>query len=129
MPINYKVIERGNPSDPEAPKKFYPSIKSNGRMTLRQLATRITQISTVGAGDALNVLECMLTIIPEELAEGRIVELGDFGSFWLRTRSEGVDEEEKANANQLTTVQPRFNSGAEFRKALDHAKYVKIPQA
>ena len=126
MPIKYKVVERGNPSDPEAPKKFYPSIQSNGRMTLRQLATRITQISTVGSGDALNVLECMLTIIPEELAEGRIVELGDFGSFWLRTRSEGVEEADKANANSLTTVQPRFNSGAEFKKALDHAKYVKV---
>ena len=95
-------------------------------MTLRQLAHRIEQISTVGAGDALNVLECMLTIIPEELAEGRIVELGDFGTFWLRTRSEGVEEEEKANANALTKVEPRFKSGVELKKLLYHVKYVKV---
>ena len=127
MPISYKVVERGNPGDPEAPRKYYPYIKSSGRMTLRQLAHRIEQISTVGAGDALNVLECMLAIIPEELAEGRIVELGDFGSFWLRTHSEGAEEAEKANANLLTTVQPRFNSGAEFKKALVHVKFIKMP--
>jgi nucleoid DNA-binding protein len=29
----------------------------------------------------------MLTIIPEELADGNIVELGDFGNFWLMKKT------------------------------------------
>jgi len=85
MSVKYNIVERPNPRDPEAPKKFYPSVQASGRKTLRQLSKRITQMCTVTGPDTLAVLESLLTIIPEELAEGRIVELGDFGSFSRRT--------------------------------------------
>jgi hypothetical protein len=38
MSVKFNIVERGNPSNPQAPKKFYPSIQSSGRMTLRELA-------------------------------------------------------------------------------------------
>ncbi|MFZ5820302.1 MAG: DNA-binding protein, partial [Chloroflexota bacterium] len=47
MSVKYNVVERGNPSNPDAPKKYYPSITSSGRKTLRQLADRVADISTV----------------------------------------------------------------------------------
>jgi len=48
------------------------------------LSKRITQMCTVTGPDTMAVLESMLEIIPEELAEGNIVEPGDFGSFSRR---------------------------------------------
>lgn len=68
MTVKFNVVERGNPADAGAPKKFYPSVVSTGRKTLRQIATRITQISTVSSTDTLAVLEALLNVIPEELA-------------------------------------------------------------
>ena len=128
MTIQFNVVERGKPGDPTAPKKFYPSIQSSGRMTLRQLANRITQMSTVSSPDTMAVLESLLTIIPQELAEGNIVELGEFGNFWLRTNADGIEEMEKVSASQVTNLLPRFNPGKEFKKALTTVDFVKVSQ-
>ncbi|MBW7848619.1 MAG: HU family DNA-binding protein [Bacteroidales bacterium] len=125
MTVKYNVVERGNPSNPAAPKKFYPSIESSGRKTLRQMAERISQISTVSTADTMAVLEALLTTIPDELAAGNIVELGDFGNFWLRSDSEGADTAEAVRSSQINSVLPRFNPGKEFKKVLDAIEFEK----
>lgn len=40
MSFKYNVVERGKPSDSNAPKKYYTSVTSTGRRTLRQFANR-----------------------------------------------------------------------------------------
>lgn len=125
MSVKYNVIERGNPANREAPRKFYPSIASSGRKTMRQLAARINQISTVSTADTMAVLEALLTIIPEELAAGNIVELGDFGNFWLRADTEGAATAEEVRGSQITGILPRFNAGREFKKVLDSIEFEK----
>jgi len=128
MPIKYNIVERANPRDLEAPRKFYPSIQSSGRRSLRQLTNRITQMCTVSSPDTLAVLVSLLTVIPQELAEGNIVELGDFGCFWLRSNSEGSDEMEQVNGNQVKNILPRCIPGKEFKKALTNIDFVKAAQ-
>ena len=125
MTVKYNVVERGNPSNREAPKKFYPSIASTGRKTLRQLAGRISEISTVSSADTMAVLEALLTVIPQELTSGNVVELGDFGNFWLKANSEGTDSADTVRATQITTLLPRFNAGKEFKKVLATVEYEK----
>jgi len=125
MTVKFNVVERGNPSNPAAPKKFYPSIESSGRKTLRQMAERISQISTISTADTMAVLEALLTTIPDELAAGNIVELGDFGNFWLKSNSEGADTAETVRSTQINTVLPRFIPGKEFKKVLDAIEFEK----
>jgi len=125
MTVKYNVVERGNPSNPAAPKKFYPSIESSGRKTLRQMAERISQISTVSSADTMAVLEALLTTIPQELASGNIVELGDFGNFWLRGDTEGAETAADVRASSIKGVLPRFNAGKEFKKVLDAIEFEK----
>jgi len=125
MSVKFNVVQRGNPSDVEAPKKFYPSIASSGRKTLRQLSTRIAQISTVSSADTMAVLEGLLTVIPEELAAGNIVELGDFGNFWLKVSSTGAETAEEVRASQVTSTLARFNAGKEFKKVLNSVEFEK----
>jgi predicted histone-like DNA-binding protein len=128
MSVKYNIVERPNPQDREAPKKFYPSIQASGRKSLRQLSNRITQMCTVSTPDTLAVLESLLTVIPQELAEGNIVELGDLGSFWLRNSAQGEEELDKVSAAQVTNLLPRFNPGKEFKKALATVEFVKASQ-
>jgi nucleoid DNA-binding protein len=80
---------------------------------------------TVSSPDTLAVLESLLTIIPQELAEGNIVELGDFGNFWLRSNANGDEEMEKVSAGNLLSIKPRFNPGKEFNNALTSVEFVK----
>lgn len=125
MTVKFNVVQRGNPSNQEAPKKFYPSIESSGRKTMRQMANRISEISTVSSVDTMAVLEALLTIIPQELADGNIVELGDFGNFWLRGDTEGADTAETVHASHINGVLPRFNAGKEFKKILAAIEFEK----
>lgn len=128
MTVKFNVVERGKPGDPAAPKKYYPSIHSSGRVTLRQLANAISQMSTVSSADTLAVLEALLTVIPQELSRGNIVELGDFGNFWLRSETEGAESPESVRGNQIIGILPRFNAGKEFKKVLDTIDFVKTSE-
>jgi predicted histone-like DNA-binding protein len=125
MTVKFNVVEKGNPTDQQAPKKFYPSIASSGRISTRELAERASQMSTLSTTDMVAAIESLLTIIPAELAKGNIVELGDFGSFWLRTTTEGAASAEEVRASQITGVLPRFNPGREFKRALDNIIFNK----
>ena len=128
MSVKYNVVERGKPGSPETPKKYYPSIQASGRVTLRQLSQAVSQMSTISSADTMAVLEALLTVIPQELSRGNIVELGDFGNFWLRTSTEGADTAEAVRATQIAGVLPRFNAGKEFKKVLDTIDYVKTAE-
>ena len=125
MTVKYNVVERGKPGDTVTPKKFYPSVTSSGRRTLRQLANRIAQISTVSTADTMAVIESFLTLIPEELINGNVVELGDFGNFWLKNNAEGTETADRVTAQNITNLLPRFNPGKEFKKALATVDFEK----
>jgi predicted histone-like DNA-binding protein len=125
MTVKFNIVERGNPIHPEMPKKYYPSIKSSGRVTARELAVMAAQRSTLSTMDMMAAIESFLEIIPEQLARGNIVELGDFGSYWLRTTCDGVDTPDDVRAGQITSTLPRFNPGKKFKDALKTIEFVK----
>jgi predicted histone-like DNA-binding protein len=109
MPVKFNIVERGNPGNLQAPKKFYPSIQSSGRVTTREVAEMAAQRSTLSTMDMMAAIESFMAIVPEQLAKGNIVELGEFGNFWVR----------------IEAVKPRFNPGKLFKKALDAIDFVK----
>ena len=125
MTVKYNVVKHVNPSNPQAPKKFYPSIEASGRCTQRQLAELIAHMSTISSADTMAMLEAMLIIIPNELAKGNVVELGDFGSFWLKINAEGAETAAEVRAKQIKTILPRFNAGKEFKKILGSIEFEK----
>jgi predicted histone-like DNA-binding protein len=126
MAIKFNVVQRGNPAKPEAPKKYYPSIQSSGRMSLYELAEEASSRSTLTPADMMAAVESILAIIPEQLARGNIVELGDFGNFWLRTTSDGAEQAQDVRGDQITSLLPRFNPGKRFKRALKHVRFEKI---
>ena len=125
MPVKFNIVERPNPQNLDAPRKYYPSVRASGRRTLRDLSKHISKICTIRSPDTLAVIEALLMVIPEELADGNIVELGEFGSFWLRNSAEGEAKPDNVSANQVTNLLPRFLPGKEFKKALKTVKLVK----
>jgi predicted histone-like DNA-binding protein len=81
--------------------------------------------STLTTADMMAAIESFLAIIPQQLAKGNIVELGEFGSFWLRSNSDGADTVEEVNAAQISSLLPRFNPGKRFRKVLKTIDYAR----
>jgi predicted histone-like DNA-binding protein len=125
MTIKFNIVERGRPGDSEAPKKYYPSIQSTGRVSARELAEQASDISTLSTPDMMAAMEALLTIIPKELANGNVVELGDFGHFWLRFSAEGAEDPAEVRGDQITTLIPRFIPGRRFRNVLAAVEFQK----
>ena len=118
--------ERKKINDETAPVKYYALTKSSGEMTLRKLAKRISSISTVSTVDTLAVLEALLQVIPEELAEGNIVRLGDFGSFYTTAKSEGTETEDEFNESLIKKTRIKFRPGHEVKSVLNNVQYKKL---
>ena len=129
MAIEYSLAERGNPAKPSAPKKFYAVAKSTGDTTVRGLAKAISDRSTVSTIDVMAVLEAMFQVLHEELADGRIVRCGDFGSFSVALQSEGADAEKEFTAASVTNVKVNFRPGKLFAQALQGASLKRVAAA
>lgn len=127
MPIPFTVIQKGNPSKPEEPKKFYASAKSSGEVTFRSLSKEISSGSTtVSDTDVLAVLNDLSKVLARHLSEGKIVRFGDFGSFQISISSEGVETEDKVTAAQIKSNKIIFRPGIDLKDMLSIAKYEKI---
>ncbi|UOQ70256.1 HU family DNA-binding protein [Hymenobacter cellulosilyticus] len=122
MPIEYSLAERGNPAKPNEAKKFYASAKSTGETTVRDLAERISDISTVSTVDVMAVLEALFQTVPRELTSGRIVRMGEFGSFRVTLRGEGAESVKTFDASLITDVNVSFNPGRLFDLAMQGAQ-------
>ncbi len=125
MSVKYTVVARGNPRDPQAPKKYYAQAQSTGTLDLRDLAEEVTAISTLSSIDMIAAIEGILIVITRALASGKTVNLGDFGSFSLRIHSKGTDTAKAFSVRNIIRTLIRFRPGKRFRAILDQIEYEK----
>lgn len=128
MPINYVVTPRVNPKDLAAPRKFYAIAKSTGEETVRQLATEISKRTNLSSSEVFAAIEAFIDLVPERLSEGKIVRMGDFGSFSISLSSEGVEKEENFTAAHIKSNSLNFHPGKLVQKVLDGAEYKKASE-
>lgn len=124
--IKYSLKERVNPIDIAAPNKLYPIKQAQEELTLRDFAKRISRESTVSMMDTMAVLEGLLQIIPDEIVNGKIIKLGDFGTFRTTLSAEGVATADEFSVTKIKSLNVRFRPAREFRNLLASVKYEKV---
>lgn len=125
MAVQYVVVEKRNSFESDAQTKFYGLAKSSGETSIRKLAKRIAKISTVSSIDTMAVLEALLEVIPEELTEGNIVRLGDFGSFHAKIKSDGSETRDDFNSSLIQKTKIVFKPGKIVKNVLNDVEYKK----
>jgi predicted histone-like DNA-binding protein len=123
MAIKYSITRHKNPADPASPTLYYPTLKASGRLDLDRVATLISQISCVPQTTTQAVLSALLVVVPREMADGYIVELGQFGTFRPTLHTRGATSREAVVKNNILKVKARFRPGKKFRKALAAAEF------
>lgn len=124
--VNILPIQRVNPQDVEAPNRFYAKAVSSGRTDLDRLAYLIANQSTVRKADCLAVLEAFLHNMSDELNQGRIVELGELGSFRVSISSGGFETPEEVTASAVKSSRILFRPGKSLRRLLKTLDYKKV---
>jgi predicted histone-like DNA-binding protein len=117
--MKYKIVRKGNPSNPAAPKKKYASAVNAGRFTLKNFSKEIAGRSSLTRGDIENVLNNFVEVLPTFLKLGMSISLGDFGTLRLATISEGVDEDKEFTVANIKGVKVIFTPGVELKKSLE----------
>lgn len=125
MSIKFNVVPRKNPRDLKAQAKFYANIVGDGKTTLEDLAKYASAMSTVSKADILAVLESTFSKIAEDVADGKIVYVGEYFTLQAGGSSTGEEKEEDVTADNIKSVKATFRPGKMIRNALKLASFKK----
>ena len=127
MAQGFKLVLRpSKPGEKDSEKKFYAVSKTNGTSSMKTLCKLISARSTVSSADVKAVLDNLNFVLDMELQEGRIVRLGDFGSFRISVSSDGVTDKKDFNTSMLRPPRIIFTPGGELKdtkKTLEYARW------
>lgn len=127
MAIRYKVIERGTPGVAGGgEKKYYASANVTGETSLEGITKIIEKISTVSGADIRAVLYAMVDAMENNLAEGKVVRLGELGSLRVSLSSEGKATEDEVNAAAIRNSKVIFTPGKKIKDMLTNLEYKKV---
>jgi len=123
--MKYKLVERKNPQNPQAPGKLYASPVNDGKVSQKNISAEIVALSSLTRGDVSNVIENLLDTIPKYLLMGKSVSLGDLGTLRISFSSEGVATAEEFNVNKISGVRVLFTPSPLLRQSIAGIKFEK----
>ena len=125
MSAKYRSVRRKDPTNPNAPAKYYPSMKIQGQTNLRELVTGVSEMSSLSTIDMIAAIEGLLVAIPKELVTGKSVVLGEFGTYYLTLHGKGVENSRAMSNRNIIQARARFRPGKLFNKALKGTQFQK----
>jgi predicted histone-like DNA-binding protein len=125
MSVKIKAVKRVNPQDVTLPQKYYAIAVADGRTDLKRLAKMIAMQCTVNRADCLAVLAALEDNIIMELQEGRVINLGELGTFQLGISAVGQATADLVDGSTVTKARLNFRPGEELKKMLTTLTYKK----
>ena len=123
MAFKFKPVFRKKPGTQEG--KYYASVSSYAKITEKQLAEEIGNLTALNRTDVHSVLDALLQVIPQNPAKGLRVEPGDLASFTISAKSEGKETAAEVNAHCIQTAKPRFMAGKTLKEAVKNITFEK----
>jgi predicted histone-like DNA-binding protein len=124
MALFFNKVERGNPSNPAAPKLWYPVLKSTGLVKEKEVAKLLADETTLNPKEAEMAIYQLLKVVTRLLLGGNTVQLGNLGSFRLTARSKGVASEAEVSVALIEKLKVRFTESGELKDSVKKATYI-----
>ena len=126
MPINYNLIERGEPGvSGGGTKKWYAVATNDGELTVDDLTKQIEKFSALSEADIRGVIIALENVIMDNLANGKIIRLDKLGSFYPTLSSRGADTEEDFDTSYIRGASVRYRAGTRISNALKTTTFKK----
>ncbi|MGL4806582.1 MAG: HU family DNA-binding protein [Bacteroidales bacterium] len=126
MAIQYHVIEKENPLDRTAPKKFYANAIKRGFMGTDGIAERITEGSSANKADTLLVLHALSTQLRLLLAEGYSVKVDGLGTFRVTVSGKGADTLEEFGPHLIRKHSIRFYPEVDLKDKISRVPMERV---
>lgn len=119
--IDYSIYMLPNPVKPNAAKKAYAKPQMRELMSFSKFVEHIaTHNGVFSRGTVRGVI---IDSLVEMLLEGKKVQMGELGNFWISLSSEGADKLEDFSASNIKAVNIVFTPGTDFENLLNRAQF------
>lgn len=126
MSVLYKAVPKSQPGVVGGGTiKYYAGIVRQQPINLRKFATEISNMCTLTTTDVFAVLESFLERMHYHMEDGRIIRLGDFGSFSPSLSSRAEDMPGDVDKYTISKVRVNFRPSKELRSRLDKLNFLK----
>ena len=124
MPVFYNRVARSSFVNKDAPKKWYPMLKSTGMLKEKEVARLLADETTLNPKEAEMAVAQLMKVATTALLNGNTVQLGELGSFRLTASTAGADTREGVTAANIKKVNVRFTESEDLKNALKKAKFM-----
>lgn len=126
MAILVKPIQRVNPQEPKAERKWYVTQVTTSQVDETQVAMDLADETTLNASEAMMAIRQLRKILLRRLLSGESVKFGNWGSFSVTLTSEGVTDKKLVNAKQIKNINLNFQPDEQFKSDLQKATFVWV---
>ncbi|MEY8612760.1 HU family DNA-binding protein [Parabacteroides segnis] len=126
MGILVKAIQRINPRNKNAAKKWFAVQNSAGLVSETKVAELIADETTLNPAEALMSIRQLYKILLRLLLSGNSVKLGNWGTFSITLNCKGVEKREDLKATDIIRVNVNFQPGEDMKTALQKAEFIWI---
>lgn len=122
--IDYSVYLQPNPMDETAAPKAYAKAQMRELMTFTKFVNHIASHNGVfSRGTVKGVLSDAVACLVEQLLEGKKIQLGELGNFWISLTSTGAETMESFSASNIKEVNIIFTPGEDFENLRGRAEF------
>jgi len=126
MSVKYSVLQQKHDISGKNNLKYYAKTKSSGTVDFKSLCKDISDGSSINKGEIMAVLDGCVRSMSRALDDGKIVRLGEFGTFQIGLSSEGTLSEKAFNSSKITKAKILYRPGEELTQMLRGLTYQKI---
>ena len=128
MSILFTVNKKADSINTNSSQKYYARAVSSGVLEFDALVKIISNKSRISTIDCYRLLSFLEETLTEELSDGKIVRLGEMGSFQVGMSSKGAEAEHKVTEKLIYGAKVNFRSGKGFKKLLKNLVYKKVKE-
>lgn len=118
MSLKWTLRQWNNPTDKDAPKKFYACPVWDDEVDKQKLAEKTAKPISQMPSEVTAVLDSVFDLIPDLLMDGDIINLGRLGKLKLTFSSDGKDKAEDVSASDIKNVRIIFRPSVEFKQKI-----------
>ena len=108
--------------------KAYGVAQSNGTLDINAFAKHITTHGCVySKADIVAVLTLAVTCLREQMLDGKIVKLGDLGSFRPTLKTVGAVDTASFTSDNIKAVRVTWTPGGDFEDLRGEAEFKLVP--
>ena len=126
MAILVKPIQRPNPLDKEAAKKWYVVQVTTAQVDETQVAMDLADETTLNPSEAMMAIRQLRKILLRRLQGGESVKLGNWGSFSVTISSTGAETKDAVTARNIKEVNLNFQPDEAFKADLQRATFAWV---